>query len=55
MFILAAVWFVANAFVTEPITTGMTFGLILAGLPVYEVMVRLTSATDTRRRSRSRR
>jgi amino acid transporter len=36
-FILAVVWFVVNALVTEPVSTGLTFALILAGLPVYQV------------------
>lgn len=49
IFILAVVWFVANAFVTEPITTGITFGLIVAGVPVYEVILRLGSGTGSRR------
>jgi amino acid transporter len=35
VFILAVVWFVGNALVTEPVSTGVTFALILAGVPVY--------------------
>jgi amino acid transporter len=37
LFILAVVWFVANALITEPVSTGLTFVLILAGLPVYRL------------------
>ncbi|MEP7307224.1 MAG: amino acid permease [Acidobacteriota bacterium] len=37
LFILAVVWFVANALITEPVSTGLTFMLILAGLPVYQL------------------
>ena len=37
IFILAVVWFVANALIAEPISTGLTFALILAGLPVYQL------------------
>jgi APA family basic amino acid/polyamine antiporter len=37
IFILAVVWFVGNALVTEPRSTGLTFALILAGLPIYQL------------------
>ena len=37
VFIAAVVWFVTNALIHEPISTGITFALILAGLPVYYV------------------
>ena len=37
IFILAVAWFVINALINEPISTGLTFALILAGLPVYYV------------------
>jgi amino acid transporter len=36
-FIVAVVWFVVNAFITDPIPTATTFVLILVGLPVYFV------------------
>ena len=55
VFILAVVWFLVNALVNEPVTTGITFALILAGVPVYQVMFRSASATGIRQRSRSRR
>jgi amino acid transporter len=35
VFIAAAVWFLGNALATEPLSTGITFALILAGLPIY--------------------
>ena len=35
IFIAAVVWFVLNAFVTDPIPTAATFALIFLGLPVY--------------------
>jgi len=45
IFVATVVWFVANALVTEPISTGLTFALILAGLPVYQLLF----ATNERR------
>lgn len=35
VFVLAVVYFVVNALVTEPVSTGVTIALVLAGLPVY--------------------
>jgi APA family basic amino acid/polyamine antiporter len=35
IFIAAVAWFIVNALVTEPVSTGLTFAIILAGLPVY--------------------
>ena len=35
VFIAATVWFLVNALVSEPVSTGVTFALILAGLPIY--------------------
>jgi amino acid transporter len=35
LFLLASVAMVANALVTDPINTGVTFGIILLGIPVY--------------------
>ena len=37
LFILATLWFVVNALVQEPVSTGITFGVILIGLPVYQI------------------
>ena len=35
VFIAATVLFLVNALVSEPVSTGVTFALILAGLPIY--------------------
>ncbi|MDE3153976.1 MAG: amino acid permease [Acidobacteriota bacterium] len=35
IFILVVVYFVANAFVQQPLSTVLTFGVILSGVPVY--------------------
>jgi amino acid transporter len=35
VFLLAVVGFLANALVSEPLQTGLTFAVILAGIPVY--------------------
>jgi amino acid transporter len=35
VFILSVVGFVVNALINEPISTGITFALILAGIPIY--------------------
>jgi len=35
VFIAAVVWFVGNALVNEPVSTSVTFAIILAGVPVY--------------------
>jgi amino acid transporter len=37
IFLLASVGMIVNALVTEPRNTGITFGIILAGIPVYYV------------------
>jgi amino acid transporter len=37
IFIVATVCFLLNALVSEPVTTGVTFALILVGLPIYFV------------------
>lgn len=46
VFILSVVWFVLNALVTEPVSTGLTFALILAGLPVYQLCFSRTSSNQ---------
>ena len=38
VFLVAVVGFLLNALVSEPVTTGLTFAIILAGLPIYFVM-----------------
>jgi amino acid transporter len=40
VFIAAVVCFVLNALVTDPIPTGATFALILAGLPIFVIFFR---------------
>lgn len=45
IFILATIWFVVNALIEEPLSTGLTFAVILAGLPVYQVSFRSRSGS----------
>ena len=40
VFIAAVVWFVGNALATEPVSTGVTFAIILGGVPVYYLAFR---------------
>jgi APA family basic amino acid/polyamine antiporter len=40
VFLLASVGMVLNALITDPVNTGVTFAIILAGLPVYFVWKR---------------
>src|SRR5688572_10582813 len=35
VFIAAVIYLVSNALVSDPVWTGMTFGIVLAGIPVY--------------------
>ncbi|HZO23373.1 MAG TPA: amino acid permease [Steroidobacteraceae bacterium] len=35
LFLLASLAMVVNAFITDPVNTGITFGIILAGIPAY--------------------
>jgi basic amino acid/polyamine antiporter, APA family len=37
LFLLASLGMVLNALLTDPVNTGITFGIILAGIPVYYV------------------
>jgi APA family basic amino acid/polyamine antiporter len=39
VFLLAAVGMVINALVTDPVNTGVTFGILLAGLPLYYLTI----------------
>ena len=41
VFLLASVGMVVNALVTDPVNTGVTFAIILAGVPVYVVWRRV--------------
>jgi amino acid transporter len=38
IFVISVIAFVINALVTEPVSTGITFALILAGVPIYLFM-----------------
>jgi len=38
IFIAAVIWFIGNAIVYEPMSTAVTFALILSGLPIYYVV-----------------
>jgi hypothetical protein len=40
VFLIAVVGFLLNALMSEPVATGITFAIILAGLPVYWVAFR---------------
>ena len=40
MFILAVIYLVANALITDPLWTGLTFTIVLAGVPVYYAFFR---------------
>jgi APA family basic amino acid/polyamine antiporter len=35
LFLLASLGMIANALVTDPLNTGVTLGIIAAGVPVY--------------------
>jgi amino acid transporter len=47
LFILAVMYLVANALIAEPLWTALTFGIVLAGIPVYLVFFRDRAATRT--------
>jgi len=52
LFLLASVGMIANAFWTDPMNTGVTFGIILLGIPVYvawRAWSNKESAADERR------
>ncbi len=40
VFILAATYLVVNAIISDPVWTSLTFGVVLAGLPVYYAVFR---------------
>ena len=44
IFIGAVVYLVGNAVVADPVWTGVTFGIVLAGIPVYYLFIRPQSA-----------
>jgi hypothetical protein len=37
VFVAAVIYLVTNALISDPIWTGLTFGVVLAGIPVYYV------------------
>lgn len=42
-FLLASLWMVINALVTDPVNTGITFGIVAIGVPVYFLRDRFES------------
>jgi APA family basic amino acid/polyamine antiporter len=44
LFLLASLGMVANALWSDPVNTGITFGIILAGVPVFLVWRALSGA-----------
>jgi len=46
VFLLAATGMVLNALVTDPLNTGITFGIILLGIPVYYVWGRRAASRE---------
>jgi APA family basic amino acid/polyamine antiporter len=44
VFLAASAWLMANALITDPRDTGITFGVILAGIPVFWLWRRRTRA-----------
>jgi amino acid transporter len=47
LFLVSSVGMVVNALVTRPVDTGITFGIILLGLPVYFIWRRVSPARVT--------
>jgi APA family basic amino acid/polyamine antiporter len=43
IFIVAVIYLVGNALIADPVWTGLTFGIVLAGLPVYWFAFRSSS------------
>ncbi len=42
VFLGASAWLMGNALITDPVNTGITFGVILAGIPIYRLWHRRT-------------
>jgi APA family basic amino acid/polyamine antiporter len=40
IFLCASAWLIANALITDPVNTSITFGVILAGIPVFWLWLR---------------
>jgi hypothetical protein len=47
LFLLASVGMVLNALLTDPVNTGITILIILAGLPIYGLWVAATRARSS--------
>src|SRR5688572_7174841 len=48
LFIAAVIYLVVNAVISDPVWTGLTFGIVLAGIPVYYVFFRRSARERTR-------
>jgi APA family basic amino acid/polyamine antiporter len=44
VFVAAAIFLVINALISDPVWTSITFGVVLAGLPVYYALFRTRPA-----------
>jgi APA family basic amino acid/polyamine antiporter len=53
LFIAAVAYLVGNALVTDPVWTGVTFAIVLAGVPVYFAFFRETSTNRDGQETRS--
>jgi hypothetical protein len=38
IFVIAVIYLVGNALISDPVWTTMTFGIVLAGIPVYYLL-----------------
>jgi basic amino acid/polyamine antiporter, APA family len=47
LFLLASVAMVANALITDPVNTGVTFAIVLAGVPLYYLWRRRPGTAET--------
>jgi amino acid transporter len=47
VFLAASSWLMINALVTDPLNTGITFGVILAGIPAYQVWRRIRRVAES--------
>lgn len=54
IFVAAVIYLVGNALVTDPVWTGVTFAVVLAGVPVYLVAFRTPGSGSHRPQSTSR-
>jgi amino acid transporter len=48
IFITAAIYLIVNALIADPLWTGVTFGIILAGVPVYYIAFATKGTKDTK-------